>query len=293
LKKISLYLRMIRPANVLTSIADVLAGVVIAGFFLSHLKDYEVVLLLCVATAGLYSGGIVFNDVFDADLDKAERPERAIPSGAVTLREAVILGAVLFFIGIVAALLVSTLTGIIAVLIAVAALFYNKFSKHHPFIGPLNMGLCRGLNLLLGISVSWVALYDYYFLAYVPMIYIFSITMISRGEVHGGDRKSLYLAGLLYLLVIAIILYFGFIQNAMLLTFMFIAPFAWMIFRPLLKAAADTVSRNIGQAVKAGVLSLIVMDAAWAAAFGSVYAALFIVCLLPVSLWLAARFAVT
>jgi 4-hydroxybenzoate polyprenyltransferase len=35
------------------------------------------------------------------------------------------------------------------------------------------------------------------------------------------------------------------------------------------------------------------MDAAWAAAFGSVYAAIVIACLLPLSIWLAKRFAVT
>ncbi|MFD2143929.1 hypothetical protein [Mucilaginibacter antarcticus] len=50
---------------------------------------------------------------------------------------------------------------------------------------------------------------------------------------------------------------------------------------------------NIGKAVKAGVISLILMDAAWAAAFGSMWAGMFIACLLPLSMWFAKAFAVT
>ncbi|HET9054644.1 MAG TPA: polyprenyltransferase, partial [Cyclobacteriaceae bacterium] len=49
----------------------------------------------------------------------------------------------------------------------------------------------------------------------------------------------------------------------------------------------------IGKAVKAGVIALIVMNAAWAAAFGMIYFALLIVLLLPVSLLLGKLFAVT
>jgi 4-hydroxybenzoate polyprenyltransferase len=45
--------------------------------------------------------------------------------------------------------------------------------------------------------------------------------------------------------------------------------------------------------VKAGILALIVMNASWAAAFGSLYTALFILLLLPLSIFLARLFAVT
>lgn len=49
----------------------------------------------------------------------------------------------------------------------------------------------------------------------------------------------------------------------------------------------------IGKAVKSGVIALIAMNAAWAAAFGDLYFALLIIILLPVSLLLARMFAVT
>lgn len=282
-----------RPANVVTSVADVLAGIAISGYFLNGNLHYSYVILLCISTMGLYAGGIVFNDVFDADLDKIERPERAIPAGLISVREATILGTVLLSAGVIAAFFFGLLSGIIAMFIAAAALIYDKFSKHHSFIGPLNMGLCRGLNLLLGLSILSYSLNQWYLLGVIPLIYIFSITMISQGEVHGGSKINLYKGGYLYLVVITLILFISFTQRTWVLTLIFLVPFAFMILKPLFKAIEEPVGKNIGKAVKAGVISLILMDAAWAAAFGSFYAALFISCLLPLSIWLSKRFAVT
>jgi 4-hydroxybenzoate polyprenyltransferase len=293
--KVTVYLRLMRPANIVTSVADVLAGIAISGYFYNlHFTttSFYPVVLLCLSTMGLYGGGIVFNDVFDAELDRQERPERAIPSGLVSLKEAAFLGAFLLLWGIGFAFSYSAQAGLIAVLISFFALLYNKISKHIKFIGPLNMGLCRGLNLLLGISVSVSMLTQFYYLAMVPVIYIFSITMISQGEVHGGNKRNLYIGGVLYAIVVCAILYFA-ISQLQSLAILFLLPFVWMIFTPLINAIKNPVGPNIGKAVKAGVISLILMDAAWASAFGSMWAGLFIACLLPVSMWFAKRFAVT
>ncbi len=282
-----------RPANIVTSVADVLAGIAISGYFLGDNWQVVPVALLSLSTIGLYGGGIVFNDIFDADLDKIERPERAIPSGAINIREAVVFGIFLLMIGLIAALTFSIWSGAIAFLILSFALIYDRFGKHHSFLGPLNMGLCRGLNLLLGMSILISVVEKWYFLGIVPLIYIFSVTLISRGEVHGIKKRNLYIGGLLYLIVIGAVLYYSFIQQQFMLTLAFVITFAIMIFRPLFTAIAEPIGLNIGKAVKAGVISLILMNAAWAATSGSWYVALLIACLLPLSLWLARRFAVT
>jgi 4-hydroxybenzoate polyprenyltransferase len=293
--KLTVYLRLMRPANIVTSVADVLAGIAISGYFFQLAftpASFYPVILLCLSTIGLYGGGIVFNDVFDAELDKIERPERAIPSGLISLREASFLGAFLLLWGIGFAFSYSPQAGLIAVLISFFALLYNKISKHIKFVGPLNMGLCRGLNLLLGISISVPMLTQFYYLAAVPIIYIFSITMISQGEVHGGNKRNLYIGGLLYAIVVLAILYYAISQLQSIAT-IFLIPFALMIFIPLANAIKNPIGPNIGKAVKAGVISLILMDAAWAAAFGSMWAGIFIACLLPLSMWFAKAFAVT
>src|SRR5687768_15036563 len=175
-----------RPANIVTAIVDILAGVIISGYLASPEYSLSPVLLLLLATIGLYGGGVVMNDVFDAELDSIERPERPIPSGLISKAQAAFLGIFLLSSGVVFAFLVSNFSGTLALIIAIAAIAYDKWSKHSSFWGPLNMGMCRGLNLLLGLSIIPARATEYWFLAIVPIIYIAAITMISRGEVHGG-----------------------------------------------------------------------------------------------------------
>jgi UbiA prenyltransferase family len=297
LKRAKAFMQLMRPANIVTSVSDVLAGIAISGFFFAYLFNVNQilpVLLLCISTIGLYGGGVVFNDVFDAELDSIERPERSIPSGTVSIKEATALGIILLLIGIVSAFAYSFFSGSIAFFIAIAALVYDKWAKHHAVIGPINMGLCRGLNLLLGISIVTTALTQWWYIAFIPVIYIASITMISRGEVHGGNKSLLYLASLLYVLVIGFILYFA-IANKVEIIFpgILLLAFAWSIFNPLLKAIKEPIGRNIGKAVKAGVIGLILMNASWASAFNALYFAVVITLLLPVSIALAKVFAVT
>ncbi len=289
------YLQLVRPANVVTSVADVVAGIALSGVLsIWNVEIYGLhVFWLCLSTMGLYAGGIVFNDVFDTELDAVERPERAIPSGKISIKAAVIFGVILFAIGVFSAFMVSVLSGVLAIVIVLFCSLYDKFGKHHSFFGPINMGLCRGVNLLLGISILAEAVHIWYGLAVFPVIYIAAITMISRGEVHGGNKSVLYLAGLLYLLVSAGQLYMAHISDTLYLTALFVALHLFLVFKPLLKAIQNPIGSNIGKAVKAGVLSLIVMDAAWVSVSGNIYLAVLVLLLLPVSMFLARYFAVT
>lgn len=281
-----------RPANVVTAVADVLAGIAIAGYGFSTLSVLPVI-LLTISTIGLYSGGIIMNDVFDAELDAKERPERPIPSGLVSKKAATLFGGIFFFIGIFAAGLYHSASQYLAAAIMITCLIYDRFLKHSAVFGPLNMGICRGLNLLLGVSIIPSAIQQWWFLALVPVVYIASITMISRGEVHGGSKKMLYFAAAFYALVISSVLFFAFEKETLPFTSIFLFAFALMIFIPLIKAIKNPIAPNIGKAVKAGVIALILMNAAWASAFGVWNVAIFIVILLPISFMLSKAFAVT
>jgi 4-hydroxybenzoate polyprenyltransferase len=309
------YLQLMRPANIITAMADIMAGFAVAvqsgmtldvdmkGLNISKIgytyglqvsAHYTDLPLLLLATVGLYGGGVVFNDVFDAQLDAVERPERPIPSGRATLGGAITLGVVLLLVGICSAFTVSITSGIIATIIAILALLYDKYGKHHPILGPINMGSCRGGNLLLGISAAYGAVEQYWFIALIPIVYIAAITTISRGEVHGGNKNALYLAFLLYGMVISAIIALTTVSKINFWQVVpFLALFAFLIFPPLSKALQDLRPQNIGKAVKAGIIALIVMDAALAASFAGWLYALLILILLPVSRLLARKFAVT
>jgi 4-hydroxybenzoate polyprenyltransferase len=155
------------------------------------------------------------------------------------------------------------------------------------------MGLCRGLNLVLGMSLGGIEILDNAYIGLVPIVYIGAITMISRGEVHGGKSATMVWAAMLYAIVIGSISYAAYRYFNLLYTALFLLAFALLIYPSLIRAMRDPSGKNIGKAVKAGILALIVMNASWAAAFGSLYTALFILLLLPLSIFLARLFAVT
>lgn len=291
MSKLRAFVELTRPANVVTALSDIIAGLAIVGFTFGSL-DYQVypALFLGLSSMCLYAGGVVFNDIFDHELDKTERPERALPSGRIKRSEAVTGGILLLALGIFLAFWQSRLSGIVAILITLLALFYDWKGKHMRIFGPINMGLCRAYNLLLGMSVYELGVLEHFPVILIPLIYIAAITLVSRGEVHGGKATTLYFAGFLFLLVHASQLYFA---EKIEFALVFVLAHFILIFRKLRIAIVEPIGKNIGLTVKTGVLTLILMNAAWVASSGQWIIALFVLALLPVSLGLAKKFAVT
>jgi len=286
------YIQLTRPANIITAWADVLAGVAASGFAIL-VNPYPVAWLI-LATTGLYGGGVVFNDVFDAELDSKERPERPIPSGRASRWGATVLGSLLLCIGVLAAAEVSLSSMAIAIGIASGALLYDAYGKHHPFFGPLNMGICRGANLLLGVSIFSPMLSQSWYLALIPITYIAAITAISRGEVHGGKRSTGILALILMGTVIAGLLGLGWLNKSYLLPVLpFVVLLSVRVLLPFIQAVGQPTSENIRIAVRSGVLSLIVLNATFACSFAGLPYGLLVLTLLPISVMLARVFAVT
>jgi 4-hydroxybenzoate polyprenyltransferase len=283
------YLQLMRPPNLLTAAADILAG-----FAAAALANVGALPWLLLATTGLYGGGVVLNDVFDAQLDARERPERPIPAGRVTVRDGALLGAVLLAAGAGAAFLPSPVSGLLALLIVACVVLYNAWGKHQPVFGPINMGACRGLNLLLGVSAAPALLGQRWFLALIPLGYIAAITAVSNGEVHGGRRGTGRLAlGLVSAVLLALLALAWTPGFAWLPLLPFLALFAWRVLPPFWRAARDPQPGPIRAAVKAGVLSLIVLDAAIAAGYaGPLYGAV-VLALLFAAGRIARLFAVT
>ncbi len=260
------YLELIRPANVATALADVLAGYGVAG-----LANHSALPWLLVSTACLYAGGVVLNDFFDRDVDRAERPERPIPSGRVTPESAAIFGGVLLAAGIGAASFATSQATLVALATASAVLLYDAASKRHPIAGPLNMGICRGLNLLLGMAAVPAALESSWFLAGLPILYITAVTALSRGEVHGGRRRVAAFA-LISLGVVLIALLglaighpggYGSLAGVVLTALL-----AWRVVPAFLASYRSPGPGTIRHAIKTGVLSLAILDAA----IGAIYA---------------------
>src|SRR5690606_35264410 len=150
-----------------------------------------------------------------------------------------------------------------------------------------------GLNLLLGMSPFMGVIPTVWWLAMIPVIYIAAITVISRGEVHGGRRTPLVFAALLYALVVGLITYFGVLRSGGWLGWTILLVFIFAIYRPLIKAIQTKAPLDIRKSVKYGVLSLIFMNAIWVAAAGLIGLTVFVLSLFPISIWLSKMFSVT
>ncbi len=296
------YLRLMRPANILTAIADILLGVAASGYISCAFYPPSVILeeffqpivYLVLATSGLYAGGIVFNDIFDHELDAVERPERPIPSGQVSLKEAATWGIILLLTGIYFAAKVNVLAGCLALSVALLALFYNSFAKESVILGPMIMGSCRAANLLMGLSIVPGLIFANMYLAIIPIIYIGAITLISRGEVHGANAYQHRIAGFLYLAVVLIILLLGGRKDfSILIALPFMLFWLYQIIPSWWNAGISLDPEDVMKSVKAGVIGLISLDAAIAAGFAGWYVGLLILSLLPISWLLAKLFAVT
>lgn len=293
------YLQLLRPPNVVTALADVLAGGAVAGAMLSLAGwsapfSLSTLGALLLATVGLYGGGVVFNDVFDASLDADERPERPIPSGRASRLGAALFGALLLGGGVAAAALVSPASALVAVLVAGGAVLYDGWAKHHTVLGPLTMGLCRGGNLMLGVSAVPAAIGPNLYLMALPVAFVGAITSVSQGEVHGGSRRTGLLALALVAGVVAGLLALGFRPDHRLLPAApFVGLFALQVGPPFVQAARTPAPQPIREAVKAGVVALIPLNAALAAGFAGWLYGLVVLALLLLSMGLSRLFDVT
>lgn len=283
------YLELMRLPNLWTAVADILAGYAVAGR-----SEPASLFLLSLSSVGLYGGGVVLNDLFDADLDRVERPERPLPSGRASTRGALGLAVLLLSVGIGSALIVGLVSGLLAIGIALTALLYNARTKRFPLIGPVNMGLCRALNLLLGVSALPAALLHFSPLALIPWSYIAGITLLSRGEVHGARKKTVLLSAgsvaTAFLALSALPL-----QNPIgsFWVYGFLALLSIRLLPRFRRAYLTPEAGPIRAAVKSGVLSLILLDAAMAAVYGGPLFGLAVLSLSPVASKSARLFAVT
>jgi 4-hydroxybenzoate polyprenyltransferase len=301
--KIRAFIQLTRPANVLTAIADIMMGFSVtlpAIYFMSeggwsfYVENSGDLLWLILATSCLYAGGVVLNDVFDANLDKIERPERPIPSGKISRAIAAQFGFILLLSGMLAAFNVNDTSGFLAMAIGGLAVLYDSFSKRSAILGPINMGACRGVNLMLGMSAVPEVLYNFWFLGFIPLLYIAAITIISRGEVNGGKRQAIIGAFVLYGIVFCSILFLSIESKFEYYhSLPFLILFAAMVLPSLMMAYKTLDPQDIRKAVKAGVISLIVMNATLAAGFAGIFYGLLILSLLPISRYISRSFAVT
>ncbi len=190
--------QLVRLPNLLTAPGDPLVGFLAAGMVTidSPIAWSTRVAMVAGASVLLYAFGLVVNDVFDLSTDRRERPDRPLPSGAVSVLAAIMLAGALLAGGLGLAYRSGGAVGWVALALVGAIFFYNALAKRVPILGPVAMGACRGANVLMGAALAGtegLRLPGPIFVASLVAVYIAAVTHVATGEVTGrrvGTKRN-------------------------------------------------------------------------------------------------------
>jgi 4-hydroxybenzoate polyprenyltransferase len=310
------YLELLRLPNIFTAMADVAMGFLFVQqdeseaadqVWQMHFPDARTLLLLAAASSLLYAAGVVLNDVFDAETDRGRRPGRPIPSGRVSLPAARCTGWLLLAAGVATAWIASVLVGqprpgLVGSVLAACVVLYDAGLKRTP-LGPVAMGPCRALNVLLGMSVVVGPLrFEYLLVAGSIGVYVAGLTWLAANEAGQSDRRRLAAATVVMMagigLLIALPLWgrdlFSDTWGRKLYDILLVQPAQWYLLTGLLGAmigwrclwaVREPSAQRVQMAVTHGIMSIVFLDAAACfAARGTFWAVVVLSLLLPAML---------
>lgn len=320
------YLQLMRLPNVFTAMADVAMGflfVQAGSKWAPTLWDVATLATLIATSSVLYIAGMVLNDVFDLEIDRQERPERPIPSGRVSFESARRLGWRLLILGVALGSATVFFTGhlrpgVAAALLATAILLYDAWLKRTP-LGPVAMGTCRMLNVLLGMSAVDAPLHaEHWLVAGAIGVYVVGITLLARKETEQGSRPQLIAATFVMMFGIAMLAWLPHCCDRLIDQLRYhLSPFAkqppwydlalsgtgkWyvlvgllgaLIVRRCLYAIGNPSPIRVRRAVANAILSIIMLDAVACYSTRGVLWATMILLLLVPAMFLGRRIAIT
>jgi 4-hydroxybenzoate polyprenyltransferase len=252
---------------VLTAAAD--AGCAAILFPCTPWKTASVV----AAGALVYAGGVVLNDVADAETDRARHSTRPIPSGEISRRAASAFAICLLAAGLGAASGAGPGPMLAYAGVAAAALAYDFLLKRFGLGGALAMGLCRGGNVLAA-ALSSPAFADR--LANAPgrallfalpwLLHGFAVTAASLLE-ESPRRRALVpfaAAGILLPTVLRFALVPTFLPDrgaGPALALVAVALLTLGLGRAVARCRAEPTAQTVGGLVREGVFGFLLLDA--------------------------------
>jgi hypothetical protein len=177
----------------------------LAGWLLGGGGDWDRFLVLCLGGTFVYVGGMYLNDAFDAQFDMQRRPERPIPSGAISVAVVWQAGLAWLAAGLICLMVLGYTTALLALLLAGCIFIYDAIHKMFAF-SPFLMAVCRFLLVVVAAStgyegVTGLTLWS----ALVLASYIVGLSYLARKEsTHGSLRywPCLFLAAPLVLALV-------------------------------------------------------------------------------------------
>jgi hypothetical protein len=175
-------LTLARVSNLPTVWSNCLAAWLIAG----AVPSWRMLWLLAGASL-IYAAGCTLNDAFDAKWDAQHRPERIIPSGALSRRSVWIIGLTELAAGLALILAGGVSAWWPPAALAAAILLYDAWHKQSP-LSVIVMGACRWLLYLTAAVAAGGNIQPVMILGAVLWLYIIVLSLVARGEAK-RDRK--------------------------------------------------------------------------------------------------------
>ncbi len=217
----------------------------LAGWWLGGGGNFAKLPFLFLGTTLLYVGGMYLNDACDADFDRQHRPERPIPSGAISLPTVWRIGLSLLLLGNAALFLSSRTAGIFGGVLALNILLYDAAHKAVAF-APLLMGACRfwvyviaaaaGTGGVTGGAV-WCGL--------ALALYIVGLSFVARVESTRGALQYWPLLLLAAPIGLALLQNVGSFRESALLIALVVTFWALRCLRTLLWTATPNIGRTV------------------------------------------------
>ncbi|BCS91625.1 UbiA family prenyltransferase [Metallosphaera javensis (ex Sakai et al. 2022)] len=172
-------LRLVRIHNVIGAGLGAFTGYVASSMW--RINPVELILAVLVV-ALVDAGGNAINDVYDVEIDRINKPDRPIPSGAVSIGTATSLSYGLMGAGVILSALQGYLQFLVAFLVSIALVFYARDLKRTGIYGNLIVATATALSLFYGgLSYhegTWLQR------IWIPVLYTFLLTL-SREIVKG------------------------------------------------------------------------------------------------------------
>ncbi len=162
---------IIRPINDVMGSLTVIIGVLNTRMGIPDLIVWTNLILGVLTYIFISGASMIINDIYDLQIDQINRPERPIPSGRISLKQAKMLFVIILAIGITFSLLNSLIVGLIPINTIVVVFFgfigwlYAKWGKKSGFPGNILVGISFSIGLVYGAMLNGyiIPLYILYF----------------------------------------------------------------------------------------------------------------------------------
>jgi protoheme IX farnesyltransferase len=229
--KFKLYYKLTKPGIIYGNLLTAAAGFVIA---LRHPFNFKLFVLVLLSTSLVIGSACVFNNIIDKDIDsKMKRTKtRALVSGEVTTKNALIYGTILGIIGFLILLsLINFITFLIGLIAFVDYVFLYGYAKRKSIYGTLVGTIAGSASIVAGYSaatnsLNLCALLLFLVMTFWQMPHFYAIALYRKQDYKDADipvmpvvkgnkrtRIEIIIYSFLFLLALIGLRLFGYVDN--------------------------------------------------------------------------------